>query len=368
MGEKAITYLVIGSGALVFQMHQPGLTAADARVLALCDADRQRGAHPAEEMRVPFYEDYREMLKAHPDADAAVIMTPHYNHAKITLDCLRAGLHVLVEKPMALQVQDARAMVAAAKKAGRLLAVNFQQRFRPEVRAARHLLSRGELGTLQRMSLVVSWPRSRSYYRLADWRATWQGEGGGVLMNQAPHDLDLICHLLGMPARVFAWNRTRYHKIEVEDTISGLLEWDGGASGYVHISTQESDESGQLMIVGTGGVLRIESGAIKFARFETDVHTFLETAEPFERVATIPEPLSLPDDTGGHAAVHANFRAAIRGQTKLMCPGSEGLQSLALANGMILSSHLDRPVDLPLDAEAYAGLLASLQRNEKGFN
>jgi predicted dehydrogenase len=362
-----VTYLVIGSGALVYDMHRPGLTAADARVLAMCDVDRQRGAPPAKDLGVPFYVHYREMLEAHPEADAAVIMTPHYNHAEITLDCLEAGLHVLVEKPMALQVQDARAMVAAAEAAGRLLAVNFQQRFRPEVRTARRLLSEGKLGTLQRMSLVVSWPRSRAYYRLADWRATWRGEGGGVLMNQAPHDLDLVCHLLGLPARVFAWNRTRYHDIEVEDTISALLEWDGGASGYVHISTQESDESGQLTLVGSGGVLRLKPGAIEFDRFEKDVHDFLETAAPFDRVAARPESLVLPEGNGDHAAVHANFRSAIREEAELMCPGEEGLHSLALANGMILSSHRERPVDLPLDAEAYAGLLAGLQRDGKGF-
>jgi predicted dehydrogenase len=301
------------------------------------------------------------MFAAHPEADAVAVLTPHAAHAEQTIAGLRAGFHVLVEKPMALQVRDAQAMVAAAEEADRLLAVNFQQRLRPEVQAAKELLRSGALGKLQRMSLVVTWPRSRSYYLMADWRATWRGEGGGVLMNQAPHDLDLVCHLLGLPRRLVAWNRTNYHHIEVEDTISAMLEWPGGAGGYIHISTQESDLSGQLVLVGTGGVLTLEPGKLAFEQFETDVHTFLETADPFDRVASQPVSVALPAGAGNHAAVHANFRAAIRGEADLVCPGAEGVASLMLANAMIASSRMDQPVSLPLDAGAYADLLAGLQ-------
>lgn len=362
---KPITYLVIGSGTLVYPMHKPGLTAPDARVAALCDLSEEKGRPPADALGAPFYTDYRQMLAAHPEADAVVVMTPHYNHAEITITALQAGFHVLVEKPMALQVRDALRMVAEAEAQDKLLAVNFQQRFRPEVRAARDLLQAGALGTLQRLSLIVTWPRSRRYYQLADWRATWQGEGGGVLMNQAPHDLDLICHLMGLPAQVVSWNRTHYHRIEVEDTISAMLEWEHGAVGYVHISTQESDLSGQLTFVGTGGVLQIEPGSLRFERFDGDVHTFLETAEPFARVAAHPEAVTLPEGAGDHAAVHANFRAAIRGEEPLMCPGVEGVSSLMLANAMIASSRRNAAVRLPLDPDDYADLLADLQAGGK---
>lgn len=366
MTKDIITYLVIGSGALVYPMHKPGLTAPDARVAAMCDLSAEQGKPPADELGVPFYTDYREMLAAHPEADAVVVMTPHYKHANPTMDSLQAGFHVLVEKPMALLIQDAQRMVETADEQARLLAVNFQQRFRPEVRAAKKLLHSGALGKLQRMSLVVTWPRSRSYYHLAEWRATWRGEGGGVLMNQAPHDLDLICYLMGLPSQVYACNRTHYHDIEVEDTTSAMLEWENGATGYVHISTQESDLSGQLTIVGTGGVLQFEPGKLHFDRFETDVHTFLETADPFARVELHAETVPLPEGAGDHAAVHANFRAAIRGEAALMCPGSEGEMSLALANAMIYSSHRGEAVRSPLDPDVYADLLAELQAGGKG--
>ena len=365
---KPISYLVIGSGTLVYAMHKPGLTAPDALVMAMCDRSEEKGRLPADELGVPFYTDYQEMMASHPEADAVVVMTPHYNHAEITLACLQAGFHVLVEKPMALQARDALRMAAEAEKREKLLAVNFQQRFRPEIQAARELLQNGALGQLQRMSLVVTWPRSRRYYQLADWRATWQGEGGGVLMNQAPHDLDLICHLMGLPAQVVSWNRTLYHRIEVEDTISAMLEWENGATGYVHINTQESDLSGQLVLVGTGGALRIEPGALRFEKFETDVHDFLETAEPFARVESHPEDVPLPEGAGNHAAVHANFRAAIRDEEPLVCPGSEGVLSLMLANAMILSSHRNMAVRLPLDPDEYADLLAELQADGKRLN
>ncbi len=363
--NEKTTYLVIGCGALVYEMHLPALKAEDCQIAAMSDLSAVRGRPRAQALGAPFYTDYQDMLQSHPEADAVVVLTPHYNHAQITIDSLNAGFHVLVEKPMALHLAEAQAMVAAADQQHRLLAVNFQQRLRPEVRAAKSLLAKGQLGTLQRMSLVVTWPRSRAYYKLAPWRATWQGEGGGVLMNQAPHDLDLICFLMGMPDRVFAWNQTRYHHIEVEDTINALLRWKNGAVGHIHISTQESDETGQMEITGTGGLLRIKPGTLAFSRFETDVHQFLEKADPFDRVTARPETVSLPAGKGNHQEVHKNFRDSIRGKAHLICPGSEGLKSLALANGMILSSHQDRPIDFPLDAKKYAQLLNRLQANGK---
>ena len=305
------------------------------------------------------------MLADHPEADAVVVLIPHFKHAEVTVDSLRAGFHVLVEKPMALQVRDALEMVRAAEQNDRLLAVNFQQRFRPEIRQARALLMTGALGQLQRMILIVTWPRSRKYYQMAAWRATWQGEGGGVLMNQAPHDLDLVCYLMGLPAQVVSWNRTAYHQIEVEDTVSAMLEWTEGATGYIHISTQESDLSGQLTLVGTGGVMRIEPGKLQFSRFEQDVHVFLEDAEPFARSEPHPVTIELPASVGDHAAVHANFRAAVRGEEALMCSGAEGMQSLMLANAMTLSSYRNAAVSLPLDPEEYAFVLAELQSHGK---
>ena len=209
--------------------------------------------------------------------DVAVVITPHYNHAEIAIACLQAGCNVLVEKPMALEVAEADAMIAAAQASGKLLAINFQHRQRPEVRAARRLIQEGRLGKLQRINMVTPWPRSAAYYGQASWRATWPGEGGGVLMNQAPHDLDLVCHLMGRPDAVVAWTRTTLHKIEVEDTATALLSWDSGATGYLHVSTAEAGPREEIEIVGTGGILKIGMGTLKFNEYDADVAEFLAT-------------------------------------------------------------------------------------------
>ena len=159
--------------------------------------------------------------------DVAVVITPHYCHAEIAIDCLEAGCNVLVEKPMALEVAEADAMIAAAQASGKLLAVNFQHRQRPEVRAARQLIQEGRLGRLQRMNMVTPWPRSAAYYGQASWRATWPGEGGGVLMNQAPHDLDLCVPPDGAARCRGRMDAHDPAQVEVEDTATALLSWDG---------------------------------------------------------------------------------------------------------------------------------------------
>src|SRR5260370_41564466 len=147
------------------------------------------------------------MLAAtHPEA--ASILAPHPFHASLAVDCLQAGAHVLVEKPIAVEVAEADRMIDAATRAGRLLAVNLQHRTRAEIRAAKKLIQDGALGELQRVQMTAIWTRTASSYQRAGWRGTWRGEGGGVLMNQSPHTLDLVCHLARQPARVVAWNRT----------------------------------------------------------------------------------------------------------------------------------------------------------------
>ena len=211
-------------------MHLPALQQETVEVVGVTDRDEAVSRARAAELGCPSFPDYRAMLRE-TRPDVAVILTPHPLHAPMAIDALRAGCHVLVEKPLAVHVAEADAMIEAADDAGRILAVNFQQRLRPEVLRAVELVRSGGLGRVQHLDLAVTWPRTAAYYQLAAWRATWRGEGGGVLLNQAPHDLDLVCHLLGSPARVVAWTRTKLHAIETEDTVQAMLEWpdiDGG--------------------------------------------------------------------------------------------------------------------------------------------
>jgi predicted dehydrogenase len=342
-------------------MHRPALALEQVQVVGASDINPVLGRERAGELGCPFYEDHRAMLaEQHPDV--AVVLTPHPFHASITIDCLQAGCHVLVEKPMAVHVGEADVMIETAELTDRLLAVNFQQRFRPEVQAAYDLIRDGHLGRVQRVEMVQTWTRTAAYYRLANWRGTWAGEGGGVLLNQAPHDLDLLCFLLGMPSRVVAWTRRLLHDIETEDTVVALIEWPNGALGTLDISTAEGGPSHRLEISGTGGGLAIERGQLRFYRFETDLRDFvLNRPEPFAAPASQMTPVELGDGAGNHMAVYKDLHRAIVKGAPLTVSGESGRMSLELANGMIYSNFTGAQVDFPLDRARYAELLQQLK-------
>jgi predicted dehydrogenase len=362
---KPLRFAVIGVAAGVFSMHFSAVKQPIVDLVGACDIREEPGQQRAEMLGVPFYADHRRMIgELRPDV--AVVITPHYNHAEIAIDCLRAGCHVLVEKPMALEVAEADAMIEAAQASGKLLAINFQHRQRPEVRAARRLIQEGRLGKLQRLNMVTPWPRSAAYYNQAPWRATWPGEGGGVLMNQAPHDLDLVCHLMGRPAGVVAWTRTDLHKVEVEDTATALLNWDNGATGYLHVSTAEAGPREEIEIVGTGGILKIGMGTLEFNEYDADVAEFLSTTpEVWAKPNSHPVEIALEEGSGDHSAVYRNLYAAITEGAAVGADGESAAMSLELANAIILSSKTHAEVRLPVDRAQYHALLAGLKAGRK---
>jgi predicted dehydrogenase len=358
---RPLRHVIIGVGAGVLGMHRPALELATVKLVGVSDLNAELGRQRAGELGCAFYGDHREML-AETRPEVAVILTPHPFHAAIAIDCLEAGAHVLVEKPIAVHVAEADAMIAAAAKAKRLLAVNFQQRYRPEVRAAHKLIQGGRLGKLQSIDMVVAWPRMAVYYTMVPWRGTWAGEGGGVLMNQAPHNLDLLCHLAGMPSRVSAWTRRLAHAIETEDTVQAMLEWQNGALGAMHISTAEAGRPERLEIVGTRGYLQLASGALVFNEFADDLETLIkESTEPFHSPQAQPATVELGTGKGDHAAIYQNLHDAILTGAPLIADGSEGRMSLELANAMIYSSYTRSEAQLPLDREKYAALLEDLK-------
>jgi predicted dehydrogenase len=365
-----LKHVIIGVGAGVLGMHRPALELETTQVVGVSDLNAEVGEERAAELGCPFFADYRTML-AKTKPEVAVILTPHPFHAAIAIDCLEAGAHALVEKPIAVHVAEADAMIAAAKRANRLLAVNFQQRHRADVRTARKLIQEGRLGRVQHADMTVAWPRTAHYFKLASWRGTWAGEGGGVLMNQAPHNLDILCHLLGLPKRVVAWTRTTLHDIETEDTVQAMLEWGpseartgvGGTLGSLHISTAEAGRLERLEIVGTGGLLQmIRGGDLLFSRTEPDFQRFLaESDQPFGKPQMLAETLELEVGTGDHVAVYRNLHEAILEGAPLLADGAEGAKSLELANAMILSSYTRGEVELPLDRQKYVALLEDLK-------
>ena len=360
-GNNPLRHVVIGVGAGIFGTHRRALEETAAKLVAVSDVDVSRGQPIAEEMGCAFYADHQAML-ADTQPEVAVIITPHPYHASIAIDCLNAGCHVLVEKPMAVHVAEADAMIEAAARANRFLAVNFQQRFRPEIQAAHKLVQQGQLGEIQHVQMVATWTRTAVYYALAPWRGTWRGEGGGVLLNQAPHDLDILCYLLGTPSQVGAWTRTQLHAIEAEDTAHAMLAWPGGAWGSVHISTAEAGPPQRLEITGSRGWLQLTQDGLTFSRLDTDVREFIaHNPGPYAAPTNLPTHVELEPGVGNHVSVYRNLHAAILDGAHLVADGADGRMSLELANGMIYSSHINGEVALPLDRQKYADLLADLK-------
>jgi predicted dehydrogenase len=228
--------------------------------------------------------------------------------------------------------------------------------------AAQEIIASGKLGRVQHVDIKITWTRTAAYYRSSDWRGTWRGEGGGVLLNQAPHELDLLCHLLGLPSRVVAWTRTLVHAIETEDTVQAMMEWDGGTLGSLHISTAEAGQAQRLEIIGTGGHLSIYNGGLDLKGFDSDLIDFINSSpEMFAAPGLNPSPVTLPAGNGNHQAIYANLYTAITEGVPLVADGRSAARSLELANAMTYSSYTGSTVQFPLDRAAYTHLLHDLQ-------
>jgi predicted dehydrogenase len=359
-----VRFAVIGVGANVFNMHASALQKTQALdLVGVADVNLQAAEQHAESLGCPYFANHKELLEA-TRPEAVAVLAPHPFHPSIAIDCLQAGAHVLVEKPIAVEVAEADRMLAAAADANRLLAVNLQHRTRADIRTAARLIADGRLGELQRVQISAIWTRTRRYYAMAGWRGTWRGEGGGVLMNQSPHTLDVLCHLAGQPSRVAAWNRTLYHRIETEDTSLSLLEWPNGAVGTLLVSTAQAGEAERLEIAGTRGVLQLSRAGLQFWESRVDLRDFLaESPEPFAKPPL--EQVSVEADrvegSGDHVAIYANFVDAIQHGTPLVADGAQARMSLELANALILSSAKGKAVDLPVDRGEYKTLLADLR-------
>src|SRR5215207_11363519 len=363
---RRLRHAVIGAGAGVLKAHLPALLSPGVDLVAVTDVNEELGRSRAVELGCDFYADHRHML-ADELPEVCVILAPQPFHARIAIDCLEAGAHVLVEKPMAVRLDDADAMVEAAREAGRLLAVNFQQRFRPEVRAAKRLIEAGELGDIQRVNMTHYWTRPAAYYATAPWRAAPAIQGGGLLMNQASHDLDLLCHLFGMPELVIAWTGTVLHDVEVEDTVQAMLRWSGGVLGSFYNSTAGAGDEPNLVIYGTAGRLRVFEGRLEFERFEVDLEEYAATEpEPFGQPPDL-EPVEVEVEPGlqGHLSVYQDLHEAILKGSPLTVDGVEGRKSLELANAMLFSTLIHKEVSLPLDRSTYASMLEELRAARK---
>jgi len=292
--------------------------------------------------------------------DAILIATPHCHHVPIGVAALRAGLHVLVEKPISVHKADGERLVAAFQGRRQVFAAMFNQRTDPLFQRLRGMIQGGELGEVRRINWIITdWFRTDSYYASGGWRATWAGEGGGILLNQCPHNLDLLQWIFGQPQRVRAFCRFgRYHDIEVEDDVTAYMEFPGGASGVLIASTGEAPGTNRLEVTAEGGRVVCEDNRILVTRNAVPMSEFSRSSpQAFARPETAVSSMAFPDRGGQHNEVLQNFADAIFDGRPLIAPAAEGLRSVELANAMLFSTWLDRTVELPLDGVAFGAIL-----------
>jgi predicted dehydrogenase len=309
----------------------------------------------------------RDMIRSG-EIDAILIATPHYDHTTIGIEALKAGLHVLVEKPISVHKADCERLIAAHTNERQVFAAMFNQRTDPHYRKVKRLIEAGELGELTRVSwLITNWFRSEAYYARGEWRATWAGEGGGVLLNQCPHQLDLIQWMFGMPRRVTGFcSLGKYHNIEVEDEVTAYLEYPNGATGVFVTSTGELPGTNRLEVCGNKGRLTVEDGRIVFLRNEIPTDEYNRTTqESFRKPDTWEVNIPAEGYGGQHKEVLQNFVDAILDGVPLIAPAREGIHSVELGNAMLFSGLLGKPVDMPLDGAAYERRLKQLIKQSR---
>lgn len=312
-----------------------------------------------------IYGDGHELIRSGV-VDAVVIATPHYHHTTLGIAALEHGLHVMVEKPISAHKADALRLIAAHKKQKRkklVFAGMFQLRAEPRYLKIKQLIDSGELGELSRVSWIITdWYRTDAYYASSGWRATWKGEGGGVLLNQCLHNLDVLQWLCGMPARVRGFCQLgRYHDIEVEDNVTAYFEYANGATGTFITSTGEAPGTNRLEIAGTRGKIVLEKDRLHFTRNEISMTEFSRTSKSgFLKPEVWNVEIPIENAPAPHAALMQNFVDAILDGVPLIASGEDGLHSVELANVMLYSSLIGETVKLPMDAAAFEKKLKQL--------
>ena len=288
--------------------------------------------------------------------EAVLIATPHYIHPELVIYALEHGLHAISEKPAGVYTKQVREMNDAALKSDKVFAIMFNQRTNCVYRKMHDLIASGELGEIKRVNWIITdWYRTQSYYDAADWKATWDGEGGGVLLNQCPHQLDLIQWLCGMPVRVRAFcHEGKWHDIEVEDDVTAYLEYENGATGVFVTTTADAPGTNRLEITLEMGKLVCENGKLMLYRLDENERTFCKTSkEGFAQPKCTVEEVETDGQNEQHIGVLKAFAGKILHGTPLVAEGTEGIRGLTLSNAMHLSSWLDKMVEIPFDEDLF---------------
>lgn len=366
---KKVRYGIIGLGNqgsyYLTGLFDKGLV-ADAEVTAICDINPAKIEHAKaclKNTRAACFADYAALLDSGL-CDAVLVETPHYLHPEIVVAALRRGVHALCDKPAGVYTKQVREMNEAAAESGALFAMMFNQRTNCVYRKMREMIAEGKLGALQRVSwTITNWFRTQTYYDSGSWRATWDGEGGGVLINQCPHQLDLVSWIVGeLPVAVHGFcGYGRWHDVEVEDEVTAFFRYASGATGTFVTTTGEAPGANRLEISGTRGKLLCEENQLYFYENCEDSAEFIRKSKAgFEAPACRKIAVETDGQNPQHLGIIRNFTAAILGGEPLFVAGPEGIRGVELMNAIELSGWRGgEEVTLPVDEEVY---LAELNR------
>ena len=333
-------------------------------VTAICDIQEEKLLGLKESYPdLETFTDYKALIDSG-KVEAVLISVPHNMHGEIAIYALEHGLHVLVEKPVDVTVSMAKKINEAAKKSGKVFSIMFNQRTNSHYQRARELVQGGGLGEFKSVRwTITNWYRTQAYYNSGSWRGTWDGEGGGVLMNQSPHNLDLLQWICGMPEQVTGFCYAgKHHDIDVEDEANLVLEYANGATGFFITSTGEFPGTNRLEINGSKGKIVIEDGIFKHWELAEDERTIcFESDRGFHKIPFEYREVKEYTETA-HKGIVQNFTNAVLFGEELIANGMEGINQLTLANAAYLSqSKGNTKISLPLDAKEYDEFLASMK-------
>ncbi|MDR3216884.1 MAG: Gfo/Idh/MocA family oxidoreductase [Clostridiaceae bacterium] len=369
--DKKVRYGIIGIGKMGHTHAVKLLKGLDKNgtLTAVCDIDPARIMWAKERLPgVKIFEDYKELL-ACAEVDAAVVATPHYLHPGIAKKALCAGKHVLIEKPAGVYTKAVRELnEVAAAHPEQIFGIMYNQRTNPLYRQAKEWIDGGALGEIKRINwIITNWYRPQAYYDQGGWRGTWEGEGGGVLINQCPHQIDLFQWLGGMPTTVRGYAKTAVKRnISVENDVTFYTEYANGASGVFVTSTHDFPGTNRLEISGDGGRIVIEQNLLsekltfnKLKIFESEFNKDNKKFMPLISQRKIRLRSTMLQNAvrlgivGQHMNIFRNFSRAVLFGEPLIAPGADGIRGLTLSNAVHLSSWLGEAVTLPLDEELY---------------
>ena len=320
----------------------------------------------AKDTSIALFTDTLEMLDSGL-IDAALIAVPHYDHPTYAIECFQRNIHVLIEKPAGVYTRQVRIMNEEAEKANVKFGIMFNQRTNPLFAKAREIVQSGALGAPKRLVwIITNWYRTQAYYDSGSWRASWTGEGGGVLLNQAPHNLDLWQWIFGMPKKIRAFcSFGKYHNIDVEDDVTIYGEYENGATAVFITTTGETPGTNRLEITGDLGKLVLEEEKLKWWKLAAPEREFCFTvSEGFYVPETTYEEFT-QEAPAGHPIILENFAKSILEDAPMIAPGIEGINSLALSNAAYISSWTNDFVELPTDEALFEDHLLRLCREEK---